>query len=339
MNITGQRSLQRPNNADARLHVETLFGDPRAIIHARTIPERASVVTRVFALETGQRPRMRFSGRLDELEERLRLRNAAGFAIYLTVNLTDGQGVKRENIVHVRNLVLDLDGSPLPKEWEIQPHVVVETSPSRFQATWSIEPTKDLEQAEETSRRIAKHYDGDPKVIDASHVFRLAGFYHQKGRTPFLSRIVHVGFAPPTPLRAFDCFLPRLPKRRAAKPRHDESSLTLEQAQLLFEYLPVDEIRGNEDWLTFAMALHHASDGDDEIAEAFFEFCMTDPAYADDEHDAKNRARWESFDSDRTGGVTKGTLVKMCADAGMPAAIRARIFFDRIAAKDDFNDA
>lgn len=332
-------SRPRFRRSDSLLYIETLFGRQDARICVRTVPERESLVKELFAKskspDAKQKFRFNFSGTFADLQDRLQKRNAAGFAIYATINDTDGHGVKKENVARVRNLVLDLDGSPLPDEWRIPPHMIVETSHGKFQATWCIEPTKDIDTAEDISRRLALEYGGDMKVCDVSHVFRIPGFTHQKpGRKLFTSRVVGVGFEPPVRLAAFD-FLPRVPPRRKSS-SHGVGLIHVKTAALLFEHFPVDALNSNEAWITFAMALHSACDGDDEVAEMFFDFCTTDPAYGNEYDDACNRNRWASFTSDREGGVTAGTLRKLCRDHGVPGDIIFQIFND--ATRDFEND-
>ncbi|MBR0982340.1 DNA-primase RepB domain-containing protein [Bradyrhizobium liaoningense] len=321
----------------ARLHVETLFGTPDAIVNIRTTPESEACVARVFGVSKSQtdkqRHRFKFMGRLDDLSSVLRSRNSKGWAIFITPNDTDGRGVKKENITRVRNVVLDLDGEPLPpRGFRIQPHIIVETSRGKYQCTWCTEPTTDIAAAEDVSRRLALRYNGDPKVCDASHVFRLAGFVHQKpGRSPFVTRILHVGFEPPIKLSRFD-FLPLVPEQPRRASEGGAGVIDEKAAALLFKHFPVEALNSNDAWLTFAMALHAACDGDGEVARLFFDFCLSDPTYCNDYDDALNQSRWESFDSDREGGLTAGTLRKLCRDNRVPGDVIFRIFND--AAKD-----
>lgn len=129
----------------ARLHVETLFGSPKAIVNIRTTPESEACVARVFGKSKSQvnkqRHRFKFKGRLDDLSSVLHSRNSKGWAVFITPNDTDGRGVKKENITRVRNVVLDLDGASLPaRGFRVQPHMIVETSRGKYQCTGSLSP-------------------------------------------------------------------------------------------------------------------------------------------------------------------------------------------------------
>jgi hypothetical protein len=72
--------------------------------------------------------------------------------------------------------------------------------------------------------------------------------------------------------------------------------------------------------------LHSACNGDEVVAELFFDFCATGGGYGDDESDARNRLRWESFEASRDGGVGIGTLRRMCLEFKVPGMICFELF-------------
>ncbi|TKB26506.1 hypothetical protein FCL47_08820 [Desulfopila sp. IMCC35006] len=114
--------------------------------------------------------------------------NWCGAGVFLTVNETDGKGRKRENIVNVRAIFVDLDCSPLEPVLTYEPHLVVESSPTRFHAYWFVQDFP-LEAFTDIQKLLADMFGGDPVVHDLSRVMRVPGFWHQKG-DPFMSRIV-----------------------------------------------------------------------------------------------------------------------------------------------------
>ena len=136
------------------------------------------------------------SGSLTRCRAELLRLNARGAGIFVTVNRTDLKGRKIENIISVRALFLDLDGAPLePVRQHATPHIVIESSPGRFQVHWRVDNVK-LDQFEGFQEALIAHFSGDPKVTDLSRVMRLPGFAHQKGE-PFVSRIVEINDLPP----------------------------------------------------------------------------------------------------------------------------------------------
>ena len=122
----------------------------------------------------------------------LAVRNANGAAVWVMINAGDGTGRKGANVTRVRAVFADLDGSPLDPvmRCELEPHVVVETSPSKYHAYWLVDGLP-LDQFEGVQRRIATMFNGDA-ICDLPRVMRLPGFVHQKDPTkPFLVRIGH----------------------------------------------------------------------------------------------------------------------------------------------------
>ncbi|MGM4924381.1 DNA-primase RepB domain-containing protein [Tardiphaga sp. 804_B3_N1_9] len=319
---------------DAFRHLEAIADSPDAVFSFRVIPEHPHLV----ALRPRPRFRYNYRGTYAKLEQTLIRRNLEGCAIFFTPNQTDGRGVKKINITRARTVVLDLDGSPLPTIWPVAPHVIVETSAGRYQATWCIRPTIDIQAAEDVAKRLAVHYHGDPNVFDAAHVFRLAGFAHQK-RGPYRSTLIAIReFEPRVSLDKLDASLPRIQAPPTRKASSNVGVLNARAARLLFEHLSIDAIDDNSKWLGFAMALHSACNGDDEVAELFFEFCAQDPRYANQADDMQNRMRWESFDARKPGGITIRTLERLCREHRLPGGVLFAVFNDAVAVARDFEN-
>ncbi|MEI9901814.1 MAG: hypothetical protein WDN31_18820 [Hyphomicrobium sp.] len=102
-------------------------------------PEETTLEFRaIYATERGKAPgakSIRVAGTLAHHYKQLVRLNTQGYGIFATVNETNGEGVKTENIIGYRTVWADLDdGWPehLPKE----PSLVIETSPGRYQAYW-----------------------------------------------------------------------------------------------------------------------------------------------------------------------------------------------------------
>jgi len=78
-------------------------------------------------------------GTLDTLADELTRLNEQGAAISVTINQTDLKGRKKENIIAVRAAFVDLDDNvdiEVLRSCELQPHIVVESSPGRYHAYW-----------------------------------------------------------------------------------------------------------------------------------------------------------------------------------------------------------
>ena len=144
-------------------------------------------------------------GPFDGIYEELTELNSRGAGIFLMVNRGDGQGRHSDNVISIEAFFLDLDGAPLDpvRSAPILPHVIVESSPDRYQSFWKIEPIPVKNGNRPAARTLfervqsglERQYGGD-HIIDLPRVMRVPGFYHQKYE-PFLSRIVEINNNPP----------------------------------------------------------------------------------------------------------------------------------------------
>ena len=135
-----------------------------------------------------------YQGTFNQHKAALAALNAKGAGVYVTVNQTDLKGRSLANIVKVRSLFVDLDGSPiqpikdLPED--LQPHIIIESSPNRWHAYWLVNNCE-LDQFKPLQQALAAKFDGDMQVCDLPRVMRLAGFSHNK-KDPFITRIVEL---------------------------------------------------------------------------------------------------------------------------------------------------
>ncbi|TWI02474.1 hypothetical protein LPJ38_09530 [Bradyrhizobium daqingense] len=293
--------------------IETLRGDAGAVMDFRAIPETKAAKKALASSPT----RLRHRGTLPDLSDKFKRLNKMGFAIYYTLNLSDGKGTKRANFKKVLALPLDLDTAPLPKKWlrGLEPHVIVETSPGKHQCIFVIEPTDDFTATKRMTQRLAKAYGGDPSVCDVARVLRMPGFKHQKGK-PFVSRIVMSRqFEPPHKLGVFDKALPRLPSNESApsdEPPEGFDTIGLEDVELMLKDAdPAQVVPGNAEWEEVAMALHTLSNNDHDVKELFLDWCQEDPNYAGQEHRDTN-----NLDGTRSPPTGRAAVARAPCGAG-----------------------
>jgi hypothetical protein len=309
------------------LQLETLLGDAATEVDFRVLPESASC-------QKGALTKYNHRGRITDsaLMQRLMKANRAGFAVYFCTAESNGKGVKKEHMLAARCAVLDLDNAPLPSKWEVVPHVIIETSPGRYQCFFALEPTTDFAAVEDINRRLAARYGGDPNVCDVTHLFRLAGFKHQKGE-PFEVLIKELNeFEPKRQLSDFD-FLPKLPERSAATTTPSVGALDPDTAELLFGgdgALDPMAFDTNEKWIELTMATHAAYRGDSGARDVYLEFSKRDPKYDDD----RPGSRWDSLSLEKEKLLGVGTLIKICRDHDVPDDIMRAVFVGNPA--DDF---
>jgi hypothetical protein len=139
--------------------------------------------------------------------------SAAGAGVYVTVNETNGRGRSAADVVRIRAVFVDLDkGEPLPAKFHAEPHVVVESSRSKWHAYWLVEDCS-LGEFGPLQQRLSRAYGSDPVVHDLPRVMRLPGFVHQKIRdgvrsVPFRSRLVEAHDRPAYAVEAAVAGLP-----------------------------------------------------------------------------------------------------------------------------------
>jgi putative DNA primase/helicase len=157
-------------------------------------------------------------GTVDEFYDELARLNDQGAGVFVTVNETDGRGRTADNIVRVRALFEDLDGSPIEPiltDAEMpQPQIVVESSPGRWHA-YKLITCIEKEDFSRLQKTLSERYNSDKKVHDLPRVMRLPGFVHRKGE-PFLTRIVSISETAPYPAAIF---LEKFPRPEPQQPR------------------------------------------------------------------------------------------------------------------------
>lgn len=130
------------------------------------------------------------------IPEELAALNAQGAGVFFTVNATDGNGRKAENVTTVRALFVDFDNADetradrIAELFNLAPSAVVESSPGKHHVYWLVTGWP-LEQFRDAQRALAEHYGSDVKVCDLPRVMRLPGFIHRKGE-PFRTRLLQL---------------------------------------------------------------------------------------------------------------------------------------------------
>jgi hypothetical protein len=189
-NYSNDTGVLSPSFDKAALFLEVLSGKDASF----TFQTFDDVKERLAAnkKEKGYDPFARvYNGTFNQHKNALAALNAKGAGVYVTVNQTDLKGRKEANIVKVRALFVDLDGSPiqpikdLPED--LQPHIIIDSSPNRYHAYWLVNNCE-LTQFTPLQQALAAKFNGDKNVCDLPRVMRLSGFSHNKGES-FITRI------------------------------------------------------------------------------------------------------------------------------------------------------
>ena len=119
------------------------------------------------------------NGSLDEHWDALCSASDAGAGVFVTVNETNGNGRKAEDITRVRALFVDTDGAEVTPIKKHEPDILVESSPGNFHAYWLTNGIP-LEDFRDAQKRLIAAFGTDKGVHDLPRVLRLPGFPHQK---------------------------------------------------------------------------------------------------------------------------------------------------------------
>lgn len=131
------------------------------------------------------------TGTFEQVKEELIELNRKGAGIFVTVNKTDDEGRKAENIIALRALFADKDEGDLPA-LKIEPSILVQ-SKRGLQPYFVLVQNESLEKFTPAQAALAAHLASDPKIKDLCRVMRLPGFLHLKEpNDPFLVRLVSV---------------------------------------------------------------------------------------------------------------------------------------------------
>ena len=118
---------------------------------------------------------------VEELLPQLQQKNEAGAGIFIARNQCDGHRSEKA-ISRVRGVHADMDDVSTQELADLtgllQPSIVVETSPDRFQLYWQLSEGEYLEPAEAKAinQCLASKHGADPAAVDVSRLLRLPGF-------------------------------------------------------------------------------------------------------------------------------------------------------------------
>lgn len=264
-----------------------------------------------------------FKGTLNEHWETLLRYNEEGMGIFVTINECDDRGRKAQNVTRVRAVFVDLDVAPLQpvEDFAISPNIIVESSPGRFHAYWSIKDCS-LEQFSGFQRRLACLFNGDPAVHDLPRVMRLPGFVHQKN-TPHLTRVRR---AEPAiyEIGQLEQHLPPAPESQSdPHTKQSGTSTPIEEIEEMLSALPADNY---DDWVTTGMAIHSQYPGEEGLA-LFRKWSASSKKYTPGEPERK----WSSFKgANSKKSITLGTLRKRATEHGYQPSAETLSYQDYI---------
>jgi hypothetical protein len=239
-----------------------------------------------------------FYGTLAEHAAELKRLNKKGAGVFVVINETDGIGRETENIIRVRAVYIDLDGSPLEPVMaarRFKPHIAVKSSPGKWHCYWLVEDMA-LDDFELVQRALIEHFNSDPKVIALTGVMRLPGFYHCKAK-PFLVSIASALDTPAYHARHFK--QAKRPKRRI----DDDIEINIEKVIAALDAATNNNVDEDKYFRLMASA-HSGSDGHEDAYQAFVRFSKQSIKH----NDKRTRERWRAFNRKPPRNIGPGTL-------------------------------
>ena len=201
-------------------------------------------------------------GTLDQHAELLSHLNQQGAGVFVTINRTDLLGRAKTNITGVRAVFVDLDGAPIQPVIECQhePHLIVESSSSRWHAFWLVDKEFDKDQFTAFQTMLARHFNGDAQVKDLPRVMRLPGFYNNKldkngtFKEPFMTRIEQKVALPHYSLKSLRSAFPQIVNEQLYEKSNEKSkkSYSSEEVEKALCYLDPSQ---RDLWIRTGLAL------------------------------------------------------------------------------------
>lgn len=244
---------------------------------------------------------------LDNALPQLDTLQANGAGIFVTVNETDGNGRKTENIIRVRAIIADCDGiDHLPMTNLLPPHLLIESSPGRYHAYWLVSDCE-LNQFKSVQQAIATKYGTDKTVCDLPRVMRLPGAWHQKGE-PVQAKILEIIEREPYHLQDIIDGL----NLTLATPVSNNKSFgannrhflppSVDKVESSLKALPDWFFDDYGSWRDVLFAIHSAFNGSDEGFQIIDDWSKQSAKYGG------TRKLWDSIKDATDNGITIGSL-------------------------------
>lgn len=129
------------------------------------------------------------NGDFDRVWPQLYELSQCGAGVFVTVNETDGNGRKLNNMRRIR-AVWHEDDEGVPRTFPLRPDMVVSSSPGKFHRYWLIEGQASTCQFRSVMECLVHVHGSDRNAKDLTRVLRLPGFYNRKYPQPHLVRLM-----------------------------------------------------------------------------------------------------------------------------------------------------
>jgi hypothetical protein len=237
-----------------------------------------------------------YHGELGSFTDELRRLNTGGAGIFVTVQRTNLRGRKIGDIEAVRAVFGDFDEG-LPQEFSLEPSILVQSSPGKYQAYWLTDELS-REDFKAVEDHIVAAYGADKNATDLARVLRVPGSFHNKV-SPFPVTIVggnRQRYTRDEILTAFPALSPVSPKTAGAEKK--QSGGRIEEA---LEFIPADDYGV---WRRIGCALHHQFDGSEDGLAIWNDWAVKSAKY----DAAESRRQWNGFGQQAGAPITVASL-------------------------------
>ncbi len=240
-------------------------------------------------------------GTLEDRWADMKRLNERGAGIFVTVNKTDGKGIKSGNVMKVRAVWHDDDAKGGIPAFPLAPSMTVKTSEGKYHRYWFVDDMTP-DQFKGVMRCMVDVYGSDKGVSDIGRILRLPGTYNMKGEPQLVEIAKDTGArytgealaaafpAPAEPRKDRQPTVSRLPD--VSGPRGDQRRADIESA---LAAIP-SEGQPYDIWLDIGMALH-AEYG--QAGRFLWDSWSRNPKF----DTANQEKKWRSF-KDIPGGIT-----------------------------------
>lgn len=120
--------------------------------------------------------------------------------IFWTVNVTEGERRRTEDVSRVRAFFIDMDdpangGIQAVLAHAVKPHAIVNTSHGKYHAYWKVDDCP-LAAFEPIQQELIKKFGADKACFDAPRIMRLPGTMHNKNSPPTKVELIQLNDFP-----------------------------------------------------------------------------------------------------------------------------------------------
>ncbi|MGZ8217876.1 AAA family ATPase [Methylomagnum sp.] len=212
-----------PNLAEARRFLEVLDEGAEAFTF-QTFDDDKDRKARGMeeAKQRGEKDRDPYArilhGTLEQHAAKLTELQAHGAGVFVMVQEGDGHGRTNANVTRIRAVFIEDDGDSAGREYPLEPHLIVESSPGKRHVYFLVDGLT-VPEFRGVQERLIADWGSDKNAKDPARVLRVPGFWHLKNRAqPHQVRILHESGLPPHSRDRLLAAFPPLEKPQATRP-------------------------------------------------------------------------------------------------------------------------